>query len=118
MCLTFGSILAATDPVAVVALLKDAGAAPKLTILIVGESLMNDGTAMVLFTLFFNMLQGQTYTAGDILLFFIKAAVGSPLLGIIIGMMMVRWMKLANRPLKEIDTTIQIVVTVCGAYIM
>ena len=42
-----GSILSATDPVAVVALLKSAGASPKLTILIVGESLLNDGTAMV-----------------------------------------------------------------------
>jgi len=31
----------------VVALLKSAGASPKLTILIVGESLLNDGTAMV-----------------------------------------------------------------------
>ena len=50
--LTFGSILAATDPVAVVALLKSVGASPKLTMLISGESLLNDGTAIVLFVLF------------------------------------------------------------------
>jgi hypothetical protein len=47
LAMVFGSILSATDPVAVVALLKSAGASPKLTILIVGESLLNDGTAMV-----------------------------------------------------------------------
>jgi hypothetical protein len=52
--MVFGSILAATDP----ALLKSAGASPKLTILIIGESLLNDGTAMVLFTLFFDMVKG------------------------------------------------------------
>ena len=48
LAMTFGAILSATDPVAVVALLKSAGASPKLTILIVGESLLNDGAAMVI----------------------------------------------------------------------
>lgn len=47
LAMIFGAILSATDPVAVVALLKSAGASPKLTILIVGESLLNDGSAMV-----------------------------------------------------------------------
>ncbi len=46
--MVFGSILSATDPVAVVALLKTAGASPKLTMVIVGESLMNDGTLCTL----------------------------------------------------------------------
>ena len=43
--LMFGSICAATDPVAVVGLLKELGASPQLTMLIAGESLLNDGTA-------------------------------------------------------------------------
>lgn len=42
-CMCFGSILAATDPVAVVALLDDLGAPHKLSIAIEGESLLNDG---------------------------------------------------------------------------
>ena len=52
VCLCIGAILAATDPVAVVALLKSVGASPKLTMQITGESLMNDCTAIVLFMLF------------------------------------------------------------------
>lgn len=48
--LVFGSIVSATDPVAVVALLKELGASKKLSTLIEGESLLNDGTATVLFT--------------------------------------------------------------------
>jgi NhaP-type Na+/H+ or K+/H+ antiporter len=43
--------MAATDPVAVVALLKSVGASPKLTMQITGEALLNDGTAIVLFNL-------------------------------------------------------------------
>ena len=38
-----GSVLAATDPVAVVALLNDLGASPVLTMVIAGESMLNDG---------------------------------------------------------------------------
>jgi len=45
----FGSIISATDPVAVVALLKELGASKKLSTLIEGESLFNDGIAYVIF---------------------------------------------------------------------
>jgi len=51
ICLVFGSILSATDPVAVVALFNTLGVSPRLTMVISGESLLNDGTAIVIFTL-------------------------------------------------------------------
>lgn len=41
--LLLGAILSATDPVAVVALLKDLGASKKLSTIVEGESMMNDG---------------------------------------------------------------------------
>ncbi len=46
-----GSCLSATDPVAVSALLKELGAPPRLKALVEGESMFNDGTAVVAFTL-------------------------------------------------------------------
>ena len=49
--LMLGSILSATDPVAVVALLKEVGASKRLGHIIEGESLVNDGTAIVVFSL-------------------------------------------------------------------
>ena len=49
VCLLIGVIASATDPVAVVALLKELGAPKTLGTLIEGESLMNDGSAVVLF---------------------------------------------------------------------
>ena len=48
----FSSIISATDPVAVVALLKELGTPTKFNILLEGESLMNDGTAMVFYLVF------------------------------------------------------------------
>ena len=54
MSLLMGAILSATDPVAVVGLLKELGVSERLSLLIEGESLLNDGTAVVLFTIFFN----------------------------------------------------------------
>ena len=116
LSMVFGSILAATDPVAVVALLKSAGASPKLTILIIGESLLNDGTAMVLFSLFFDMLKGEHYTGGDIVLFFLKMAVGSPLFGAVVGLVSVYVMSFLNKPLSGEDITGQIAITLCCAY--
>ena len=118
LAMTFGAILSATDPVAVVALLKSAGASPKLTILIVGESLLNDGTAMVLFTIFYNSLNGRHYNVGSISFFFAAAAFGSVFLGLACGLLIVRWMRTAHRPLKEIDTTIQIAITITCAYLI
>ena len=52
----FGAVVSATDPVAVVALLKELGASKKLGTLIEGESLLNDGTAIVAFVLLFGVV--------------------------------------------------------------
>jgi NhaP-type Na+/H+ or K+/H+ antiporter len=51
--MTAGAILAATDPVAVVALMKELGVSERLGILMEGESLLNDGTAIVVFGVFY-----------------------------------------------------------------
>lgn len=65
--MTLGSIISATDPVAVVALLKELGASNKFNLLIEGESLLNDGTAMVFFAVFLNMAKGVTSNAGAVI---------------------------------------------------
>ena len=97
LCMVFGSILSATDPVAVVALLKDAGASPKLTILIIGESLMNDGTAMVLFTLYLNIMKGDSYSFSEVILFFVEETLGAPLVGVAFGLLAVYCLSKVNR---------------------
>src|SRR5690606_10314296 len=47
--LLFGSLISATDPISVLALFKDLGVSKRLSVIIEGESLFNDGTAVVIF---------------------------------------------------------------------
>jgi len=63
-CVVFGSIISATDPVAVVALLKELGASKRLATLIEGESLLNDATAVVILMIATKMAEGEDITVG------------------------------------------------------
>ncbi|WP_210396918.1 cation:proton antiporter [Motiliproteus sediminis] len=55
----FGALISATDPVAVVALLREVSSRKRLETLLEGESLFNDGTAIVVFTLCFGIMTGS-----------------------------------------------------------
>ncbi|KAH8068698.1 potassium:proton antiporter [Aureococcus anophagefferens] len=85
--LMLGAILSATDPVAVVALLKSS--ACRLGTLIEGESLFNDGTAIVVFNVFFHELRdrgnGGGIDGGEVAVYFLRLAGGGVLLGVLVG---------------------------------
>lgn len=71
-----------------VALLKSAGASNQLTYLIIGEALMNDGTALVLYNLYYGLVENgaQTnFTPIGILIYFLRVIFISPLLGLAFG---------------------------------
>ena len=55
----FGSILSCTDTIAILALLKEVGASKSLNSLIEGESLLNDGTCMILFEISSRIVKGE-----------------------------------------------------------
>jgi len=84
----FGSIISATDPVAVVVLLKELGASRRLATMIEGESLLNDGTAMVVFLVLIDIVKGVQLTALDIIIKFVRLSIGGPLLGVVGGIVM------------------------------
>ena len=81
----FGSIISATDPVAVVVLLKELGASRRLATMIEGESLLNDGTAMVVFLVLIDIVKGVELTVLDIIIKFVRLSIGGPLLGVVGG---------------------------------
>ena len=83
--LLFGSIASATDPVAVVALLKELGASKRLATMIEGESLLNDGTAMVIFLILLEIVEGEEVTFPMMVGKFVRLSFGGPLLGIVGG---------------------------------
>ena len=111
--LTLGSVISTTDPVAVVALLKDLGAHAKFNLLIEGESLLNDGVAMVFFTLFLNIAKDQSSGVGEVVLNFIQLVGGGPLLGLVIGMLSSLWLKRITR-----DNILSITITFIACYIL
>lgn len=60
--LVFGVLIAATDPVSVIATFQEAGARGRLPLLVEAESLFNDGTAAVGFAMVLDLIQGQSPT--------------------------------------------------------
>jgi sodium/hydrogen exchanger 10/11 len=106
-CLLFGSIISATDPVAVVALLKELGASKRLSTLIEGESLLNDGTAMVVFSVILEMAHGKEMGPVDVIGMFCRLSIGGPILGFLGGIICTYTLsKIHNNGVLEVNTTI------------
>lgn len=104
--LLFGALISATDPVAVIALFKEVGAPKRLAILVEGESLFNDATAIVLFRIILAVLLGGALSAGTVgngVVQFLIVFVGGLLVGALIGYLMIRTIALAeDDPLVEV----------------
>lgn len=87
VAMVFGALIAATDPVAVVALFRSMGAPKRLQVLLEGESLLNDGTAIVVFNMMVVIaLTGQFNLGTSVLQFFIVAG-GGILVGVVAGIL-------------------------------
>eukprot|EP00752_Nemacystus_decipiens_P009788 g8739.t1 len=87
LALVFGAIVTTTDPVAIVALLEDLGVSEKLYTLIEGESHYNDGAAIVIFEVFLENLEGYGRSAGEVVQFAARLALGGPAIGLAIGLL-------------------------------
>eukprot|EP00043_Microstomoeca_roanoka_P013027 m.127250 g.127250 ORF g.127250 m.127250 type:complete len:1072 (-) comp15652_c0_seq1:56-3271(-) len=112
-CFMLGAILSATDPVAVVALLKELGGSAKLRTLIEGESLLNDGTAIVIFTVFMDLSRGVDLTAGDAARAFFQLSFGGIALGIAWGMVTIWLIGWVHK-----DTLVETTLTVASTYLL
>jgi monovalent cation:H+ antiporter, CPA1 family len=86
-CLLFGALISPTDPIAVMGILKEANIPKAMEIRIVGESLFNDGIAVVVFISILQIINAglDNMQPGQILFLFLREAGGGLLLGIILG---------------------------------
>lgn len=83
--LVFGALIAATDPVAVVAIFRKMGAPKRLEVLLEGESLFNDGTAVVLFNLAVGAVVSGDFNLVDGIVDFVRVSGGGILIGLALG---------------------------------
>lgn len=115
VALVFGALVSATDPVAVVSLFRVLGAPKRLSVLVEGESLLNDGTAVVLFNLTLAIvLTGQFDLLGGIL-DFLRVSVGGALVGLALGWL--AFQLIARLDEYLIETTITTVLAF-GSYLL
>ena len=113
--LLFGSLIAATDPVAVVALFRSLGVPKRLQLLIEGESLFNDGTAIVVFNLMVTIAVTGYFNLGESILNFLIVAGGGLIIGFILGLLISLGISMIDNPL--IETTLTSVLAF-GSYII
>ncbi|MGO4129215.1 cation:proton antiporter [Inquilinus sp. YAF38] len=114
LCLLLGAIVATTDPAAVIGIFRDAGAPRRLTILVEGESLLNDAAAITLYIVLVGLLTagggGEGHgeaDAGGAPLLFLRFFIGGGLFGFIAGRLAFMVMRPLNRfPVAEVAFTL------------
>jgi len=112
--LLFGALVSATDPVAVIALFKKLGAPRRLMMLVEGESMLNDATAIVLFDVILAVIANGNFgliTFGQAGLDILITLIG----GVVVGVAMATVMRVSIH-LAEEDYAIQLTVSGLIAY--
>lgn len=105
-----GAILAATDPIAVITLLRRLNAPAGLAAILEGESLFNDGTGVAVFSAVLATILGGTPSFGDATLRFFEITLGGTAVGLAVGFLGLALLRFAD------DAPLEILATLVIAY--
>jgi len=118
-CLLFGALISPTDPIAVLSILKEAKVSKALETKVTGESLFNDGMAVIAFTLIYNIAGGteqlEDITFGSISWLLVKEIAGGILVGMALGYLAFQGMVRTGDYKLSVLLTISVVI---GGYII
>jgi monovalent cation:H+ antiporter, CPA1 family len=115
IALLVGALVAATDPDAVIALIRSLGVPNRLQILLEGESLLNDGTVIVVFNLMLSIVITGQFNVFESLQQFFTVAGGGLVIGFILGWLFSQMISRINDHLLETTLTS---VLAFGAYLV
>ena len=115
VALVFGALIAATDPVAVISLFRSLGVPKRLAVLVEGESLLNDGTAIVVFHVVLGIALTGEIHATEALIDFVRVVAGGVIVGFSLGWA-VAWL-IARVDNHLIETTLTTVLAF-GVYLV
>ncbi|MEM7402609.1 MAG: sodium:proton antiporter [Myxococcota bacterium] len=113
--LLFGTLIAATDPISVIALLRQLGVDRRISVLIEGESLFNDGTAIVLFLIVLQVATSGSFQPSDVISKLVFISLGGILIGTSMGFVARFVMGFTRDPLLIIALTTSVAY---GSYLL
>lgn len=114
-CLLFGALISPTDPIAVLAILKKAGVSKELNADITGESLLNDGVAVVVFLTLFQLAEGSESPNGGVIANLLLLEVGGGILfGAALAFLGTFALRITRDPQMDILITLSLV---SGGYV-